>query len=241
MTTRKKPVSNIYMSDFHFNHYDWEQQRGIITFERTQFNNIEEHDKCLVNILQSIADKFGEGSNFWFLGDFGDLSYLYVFHFFKEKGIRTHFMIGNHDHAKDIPYIQQFVDIVYEYPIYLSQKLVISHFPVAIYPDQCNIHGHLHGSKLQDINHINASIHVTNYLPITDNNVAAVFAKLPKFNRRFLYEPWANNYQFTQEKEDVIMDRDGKIDLSASRLLQRLNIEQRLKNGELYRPYVGGL
>lgn len=238
---KKKPVNNLYMSDFHFNHYDWSNSRGIITFERTQFNTIEEHDQCLINTLQIIANKYGEGSTLWFLGDFGDLSYLYVFNFFREKGINVYFMLGNHDHVEDIPYIENFVDKVYQYPVYISQKIVLSHFPVAVYPDQCNIHGHLHGSKLQDINHVNASIHVANYLPITDNNIAAVFAKLPKFNRRFLYEPWANDYKFTQAKEDVFMDKDGLIDLSASRLLQRLNIEQRLKEDKPYQPYCGGL
>lgn len=238
---KKKPVNNIYMSDFHFNHYDWNQQHGIITFERTQFNTIEEHDQCLINTLESISNKFGERSKFWFLGDFGDLSYLYIFNFFREKGISVYFLLGNHDHVEDIPYIENFVDKVYQYPIYISQKIVLSHFPVAVYPDQCNIHGHLHGSKLQDINHINASIHVMNYLPVTDNYIAATFAKLPKFNRRFLYEPWAKDYIFTQKKEDVIMNKDGLIDLSASRLLQRLNTEKRQKEQNNYQPYCGGL
>lgn len=239
--TKKKLVNNLYMSDFHFNHYNQEQDRGIISFERTHFKTIEEHDQCLINTLKSIADKYGEGSVFWFLGDFGDLSYLYVFNFFREKGITVNFMLGNHDHQEDIPYIQNFVDNIYEYPIYISQKIVLSHFPVAVYPDQCNIHGHLHGSKLQDINHINASVHVADYRPITDNNIAAIFAKLPKFNRRFLYEPWANDYQFTQKKEDVIMDRDGRIDLSASRLLQKINTDCRKQENSIYQPYCGGL
>lgn len=239
--SKKKPVNNLYMSDFHFNHYDWEQKRGIITFERNQFKTIEEHDQYLINTLQSIANKYGEGSILWFLGDFGDLSYLYVFNFFRVRGIKVNFMLGNHDHQEDISYIQNFVDNIYEYPIYLSQKLVISHFPVAVYKDQINICGHLHGAKLQDLNHIIASVHVTNYLPITDNNIAATFAKLPKFNRRFLYEPWANDYQFIQEKEDVIMDKDGRIDLSASRLLQKINTDCRKRENNIYQPYCGGL
>lgn len=238
---KKKPVNNIYMSDFHFNHYNYIHKQGIITFERTQFKTIEEHDQCLVNNLRNIANRYGEGSTFWFLGDFGDLSYLYVFNSFREKGINVNFMLGNHDRQEDIPHIQKFVDKIYEYPVYISQKIVLSHFPVAVYPDQCNIHGHLHGSKLQDINHINASVHVANYMPITDNNIAAIFARLPKFNRRFLYEPWANDYQFTQEKEDAIMDKDGRIDLSASRVLQKINTNLRQKEQNFYQPYCGGL
>ena len=237
---KKKPVNNLYMSDFHFNHYDYEKQKGIITFERTQFKTIEEHDQCLINTLQIIANKYGEGSTLWFLGDFGDLSYLYVFNFFKEKGININFMLGNHDHQEDIPYIQKFVDKIYEYPVYISQKIVLSHFPVAVYSDQCNIHGHLHGAKLQDINHLNASLHVANYRPITDNNVAAVFAKLPKFNRHFLWEPWAADYQFVQEKEDAVFNRDGVIDLPTSKMIQYLKAQQRKQENNFYQPYHGG-
>ena len=60
---------------------------------------------------------------------------------------------------------------------------------------------------------------------ITEQNIAGVFSKLPKYNRRFLYEPYAADYVFTQPKEDVVMDRNGRVDLSASRLLMKLNKE----------------
>lgn len=239
--TKQKPITQIFTSDWHFNHYDYEQNRGIITFERTNFECIEDHDEYLVDWCQRQALRYGAGSVLWFLGDFGDLSYLYVFNFFKEQGIIVNFILGNHDKQVDIDRIKYFADNIYEYPVFLTQKLIISHFPVAVYEDQCNIHGHLHGSELQDINHINASIHVANYQPITMNNIAAVFAKLPKFNRRFLYEPWAEDYVFTQEKEDVIMDRNGRIDLSASRLLQRIKTEERKQKGDSYVPYTGTL
>ena len=58
---------------------------------------------------------------------------------------------------------------------------------------------------------------------------------------RFLYEPYAEMYKFTQPKEDVIMDKNGRIDLSASRLLQRINTEKRKQENNPYIPYCGGL
>ena len=97
----------------------------------------------------------------------------------------------------------------------------------------------MHSAKLQDINHVCASIHVANYHPITDKHLDSIFVKLPKFNRRFLYEPWANDYQFIQPKEDVIMDYSGNIDLSASRLLQKFNTDRRFSEGLNYLPYHG--
>lgn len=230
-----------FSSDWHFNHYDYDTKRGIITFERNQFDNIKQHDQAIVKFCEHWSERWAADSEFWFLGDFGDLSYLWVFDLFAYQGIKIHFLLGNHDHKEDIDKIKKHVDYVHEYPVFLSQKLVVSHFPVAVYEDTINIHGHLHSSKLQDINHINANIHVAQYQPIDQNKIAAVWSKLPKFNRRFLYEPWANDYKFIQKKEDVIMDYDGNIDLSASRLLQKLNSDNRQEKNDPYNPYTGGL
>lgn len=240
---KAKPVVTAYSSDFHFGHYNYETQRGIITFERTNFNSIQEHDNYLIDTLTKWSLKWGEGSEFWFLGDFGDLSYLWVFDLFLSQGIKCYFMLGNHDHEEDIPTIEKYVGKgnVYKYPIYLSQKLVVSHFPVAVYEDTINICGHLHGAKLKDINHVIASIAVADYKPITDKTLASIYSQLPKFNRHFMYEPWAKDYVFTQPKEDVIMDKSGRIDLSASRMFQKINTERRKQEGDHYQPYAGGL
>ncbi len=242
---RAKNPSTYFTSDTHFGHNStWTdsngtvRNRGIITFERSQFKTIQEHDDYLVQVFINWSKRWAEGSTFWFLGDWGNLDYLWVIQLLKDNGIITKMILGNHDSASDIPLFEKFFDEVYQYPIYVSQKLVLSHFPVAVYNDQINICGHLHGSKLKDINHVIASIHVANYKAISEKNVATIFQQLPKFNRRFLYEPWAADYVFTQPKEDVIMDKNGCIDLSASRLLQRINKDKRDKN-DPYKPYVG--
>jgi hypothetical protein len=86
---------------------------------------------------------------------------------------------------------------------------------------------------------MNASIHVAGYHPITDRHIGFQYKQLPRFVRRFLYEPWAADYQFTQPKEDVIMTPDGHIDLSASRYLQKVNTDRRLQEGDSYQPYHG--
>ena len=57
---------------------------------------------------------------------------------------------------------------------------------------------------------------------ITDKMLSSAFGKIPKRDRRFLYEPWADIYQFTQKKEDVIYDKNRIIDLSASRVMMWL-------------------
>lgn len=150
-------------------------------------------------------------------------------------------ILGNHDAAASIPEFEKYFLEVHQYPVYVSNKLVFSHEPVATWDSVLNVHGHLHGSILNSPNYINASIHVANYNPITDKHIANAFSKLPKWNMRFLYEPYAEMYKFIQNKEDVIMDRNGRIDLSASRLLQKLNTEKRKQENNGYIPYTGGL
>ena len=213
-----------FISDLHFGHYY--NGRGIITFERTQFKTIEEHDNYIENMINELCHKLKPNDEVWNLGDFGSLTKLYTVDWIKATGAKAYCLYGNHDRQSDLSQFEHYFDQVFLYPIFLSQKLVISHYPVAVFPDTINICGHLHGAKLQDINHVCASIHVANYQPITDRNLDAIFSKLPKFTRRFLYEPWANDYQFTQPKEDIVMDPNGVIDLSASRLLQKLNTDQ---------------
>lgn len=227
-----------FISDLHFGHSDF-NGRGITTFERTQFNSIEEHDDYIEAVISKLCRKLKPGDEVWNLGDFGSLGHLNIANWIIRTGAKAYFIYGNHDKQSDLLYFEKYFSQVFLYPVYLSQKLVVSHYPVAVWPDSVNVCGHLHGAKLQDINHVCASIHVANYQPITDRNLDTVFSKLPKFTRRFLYEPWAKDYQFIQPKEDVIMDYDGRIDLSASRLLQKLNTDHRIQEKDSYQPYHG--
>ena len=217
-----------FISDLHFGHYH--NGCGIITFERTQFNTIEEHDLHVEAMIRTLCRKLKPGDEVWNLGDFGSLTKLYTTDWIKATGAKAYFLYGNHDRQSDIAQFEHYFDQVFFYPVYLSQKLVVSHCPVAVFPDTINIHGHLHGAKLFPINYVNASIHVINYSPFSEKNLDSKFAQLPKFTRRFMYEPFASWYQFTQPKEDVIMDPNGIIDLSASRLLQKINTDKIIIN-----------
>ena len=213
-----------FLSDPHFGHYSEETGRGIITFERIQFETIEEHDFYLVRMFTNLSQKVKPNDEVWILGDWGSTDYLWVMDMFLCK---TCFVYGNHDTQSNKPKFEEHFDEVYEYPVFLSNKLVVSHIPVAVYDDTINVHGHLHGSVLNSPNHICCSIHVTDYKPIADQYVNSQFGKLPKYNRRFLWEPFADKMRFLQPREDVIMDKDGIIDLAASRVMQKLNKEKK--------------
>lgn len=207
----KKP-NTYFVSDTHFGH------KNIISFERgNKFNTIYEHDNFICNLFHQWAISWKPESTLYFLGDFGDISKLYVFDEFINNNIEVHFVRGNHDNNISDEMLNEHGIIVHPYPIFLSQKLVISHFPVAVWDDTINICGHLHGAKLQPQNYINANIHVHNYNPVSMNEINSAFGKITKYSRKFLEEPWANMYQFTQKHKECISDHKGNIDLSASR------------------------
>lgn len=210
-------MTRYFISDPHFNHY--KNDRGIITFERLQFETIKDHDKYLMDCFVEWAKKLKPTDEFWVLGDWGDADYLYLLDMFQCK---TYFVYGNHDALADKEKFEDYFDVVYEYPVYLSNKLVVSHIPVAVFEDQINVHGHLHGAVLDSPNYICCSMHVANYKLISDQHINGQFGKLPKYNRRFLWEPFAHMMKFLQKRSEVVMDKNGRIDLAASRVLQKL-------------------
>ena len=206
-----------FVSDFHFSH------ANILNFERHQFNTIEEHDQYLVKQITEWSERLPKGSTLYNLGDFGSTDYLWTTDILRNAGINCIFIYGNHDSKSDLEKFEAYFDEVYQYPIYLSQKLVISHYPVAVFEDTINVHGHLHGSVLDQKNYITCSINDINYKPVSEQQINGRFAQLPKFNRRFLWEPFAGLMKFKEKRDDVVMDKDGRIDLAASRVLQKIN------------------
>ena len=102
------------------------------------------------------------------LGDVGDLSYI--------KRLRCHkvLIMGNHDQS--IEKMQEVFDEVYSGPLWVSQKLVLSHEPFVIednhfaMPVAFNIHGHDHGNNFWDKQyHLNICQNIYGYVPLNLN------------------------------------------------------------------------
>lgn len=211
---------NFAISDLHF------CDRGITCWERTNFASQEEHDEFILDNLRQWAMKAPNDCTLWNLGDFGNVHMLEAY---KEaltipgKDIRLHFICGNHESAKDIPLLEKYFDKVYEYPVYLSQKLILSHEPVwPLAEFCCNICGHLHNATLDSDNHVCVSAKLVNYKPYKFTSLNKVFAKLPDRNMRFLWESYADQYKILNDRNDLVYDPiTRKIDLAASRALQK--------------------
>lgn len=211
-----------FISDTHYIDGDY-QTDNILNWERTQFQNMEEHNRALDSMFFYLAKKIKPGDEVYHLGDIGNPVYMKLVNkLIKEKNGRTILVMGNHDRHEDIEYLKTIFDIVYPYPVSLSNKLVISHHPVNVWPSQLNVHGHLHGLKLNSPNYICCSVNDIGYNPITDKQIAAAFSKLPKFSTRFLEEPWANMYQvISRETDSLIVDENKVIDISATKAYRK--------------------
>lgn len=198
-----------YISDLHFGH------ENILKFERTQFSNIQEHDDYIVYMINSIVKETDE---LVILGDVGNLDQV------KRIKCRIYLLLGNHDTANMKKYLAYFA-AVYEHPFYLKHNILLSHIPHPVTSDVLNVHGHLHGSRLDSSNYLNLSAHMINYKPISEESLYQIAALLPKKRIRFLDEWYADMYVFDRanERKDVITDENGRIKLEESRKLREKN------------------
>lgn len=220
-------MANYFISDLHF--IDMEASAGyqnasILTWERTQFKDKYEHNNFLLDKFEQWAHKLKDGDNFYVLGDWGDPFYLSSAMFpFTRKDIHTVFVAGNHDKIKDREKFEIWFDEVHWYPFNLNERLIISHFPQAIWPGQVNVCGHLHGMKLNNPGYICCSINDTDYNLISDKHINGAFSKIPKMDTHFLEEPWADMYQVTKrDTEDLIVRADNTVDISATKAYRKM-------------------
>ena len=230
-------MSFLCTSDWHLHHAKDNDTGGILKFERgNRFGTIQEHDSCIVELVRRWIKKLGKDDVFYFLGDFGrptDETFQELKGIFQKAHCHTVAIRGNHDHEAETEQLKELFDEVHDYPIYISDRIILSHRPhVEMDTSVLNISGHLHGSTLSLPNYMCASIHVNDYKPITSKQAQGKLGSLPKRDIRFLWEWFAPYYKFTQKKEDCIYDKDGNIDLAASRMMQRLNQGPHNKSGE---------
>lgn len=74
-------------------------------------------------------------------------------------------IMGNHDQSKSR--FTDYFDEIYEGPLFIAEKILLSHEPV-IGLDWClNIHGHDHGNRIDDVSHINLAANVCGYTPLS--------------------------------------------------------------------------
>ena len=207
-----------FISDPHLSH------ENIIKFERTQFKTIEQHDFYIKSLITKNTQK---NDTLYVLGDVGDLTKENMI-FWKNLNCKTILIRGNHDTQKQK--LLEAFDVVSDVPIFYNKRILLSHEPLPVTNETINIHGHLHGAYLDSDNHVNLSIHMTDYQIWNEKMLEKLVMQKPKISQKFMFEWYADKYIFTTEKLEVVFKNDKEIDLDKSRLHQ-------IKNGSLKRIY----
>ncbi|MBQ0014717.1 MAG: hypothetical protein KBS82_05270 [Oscillospiraceae bacterium] len=119
--------------------------------------------------VHAINKKVGKNDTIIFLGDIGNVEFIR-----KIRGYKI-LIMGNHDSGSS-NYIRtldennmdnHLFDEVYEGPLCVSEKIILSHEPIDI-PFMLNIHGHDHSNwTFQDNNHWNVCAENIGYTPIS--------------------------------------------------------------------------
>ena len=111
--------------------------------------------------IEIINRMVGKNDTFICLGDVGDKKYIPLI-----KANRKVLLLGNHDARgayKDV------FDEVYSGPLFIAEKILLSHEPVYGLPWCLNIHGHDHNNAeeyREDCKHINLAANVCDYTPV---------------------------------------------------------------------------
>ncbi len=150
----------------------WSEKGSVYLISDTHFDdadrafmgyNISEENQ--INILKKITCK---NDTLIHLGDVGNPEYLESLKCYKVL------IMGNHDQS--VEKMKEYFDEVYPGPLWINQKLILSHEPIDIQSWSWiegegtnivfNIHGHDHGDKTLDYYHLNICPNIYGYMPL---------------------------------------------------------------------------
>ncbi len=151
-------MSAFVIGDMHLGH------AGIMKFGQRHFDNIDQHDECLVEAWHSVVKK--KHDLVWVLGDVCmDIKKMPLL--YKMNG-RKILVMGNHDKFDTQVYLRHFERVQAFEKRY---GFIMTHIP--IHPDELihrtwkyNVHGHIHHKEKQpdDSRYINVNIDVVGYM-----------------------------------------------------------------------------
>lgn len=220
-----------FVSDLHIGHETTSKEgkdtRGIITFERTQFKTIQEHDAAVYDMLEKWASTH-PNCGLFVLGDWGNVEKLHwVMELRLQYPVEFYFMYGNHDSMRDLDKFKDVFTEVFCYPTYLTDRVLLSHVPQYPVPQGVlNVHGHLHGQTLDDPQFLTVSLNDVGWRPISyDGAVKRRLSKVPKASYKFLREPYRALYKLPPKKThpDLVVSQTGRIKLKESVALYNKN------------------
>lgn len=139
---------------------DWSKNGSVYIISDTHFDDedcikmsrnwisAEEH----IAIIKKVVHK---NDTLIHLGDVGNLEYM--------KQIKGHkvLLMGNHDCG--VSKYKEVFDEVYEGPLMIGEKILLSHEPIIGIDWALNIHGHDHSGRVSDVFHLNLASNVCGF------------------------------------------------------------------------------
>lgn len=182
----------------------WSEKGGIYLVSDTHFfdNDREYMGYHISNEDQFylLKDTCHKNDTLIHLGDVGNLEYI------KKLNCYKVLIMGNHDQS--VEKMKEYFDEVYSGPLWISQKLVLSHEPIVIedshfgMPIAFNIHGHDHGKNFWDDEyHLNICQNIYGYVPLNLNQFikSGYLKKIKDIHRLTIDNAIAN-----KETEDIL-------------------------------------
>jgi len=111
--------------------------------------------------IKIINDMVMKNDTFVCLGDVGNAKYLSEI-----KARKKILLLGNHDNRGDY---KDYFDEIYTGPLFIADKILLSHEPVYGLPWCLNIHGHDHNNVeayAEGCKHLNLAANVCGYRPV---------------------------------------------------------------------------
>jgi calcineurin-like phosphoesterase family protein len=152
-----------FLADPHMGH------NNLLSYQSEPFETIEQKEAL---ITANIKKTVGSGDELWLLGDV----FLHGWHKERAKEWLSQFkfkkilIMGNHDKCRSVTWFKDIgFNEVYQYPVILEDKYIISHEPIEInmIGRFKNIHGHLHTKDMNCRNYLNVCVEKQNYTPIS--------------------------------------------------------------------------
>lgn len=183
------------------------------------FATKEEYMETLVKNYNNIV---GNHHKVLFLGDLGQGEELRKY-IPQMNGYKI-LILGNHDNYAKKFYNDLF-DEVYDYPLFLMNRVVASHEPIPTEPGVLNIHGHTHAVKLKSDRHVNLCVEHTDYKPVRLKYVQGWLSQIDKPKRKFL-EEWYKDIQIWtgDDRDELVLREDKTIDVETTIKLGKVRI-----------------
>lgn len=163
-----------------FKHWYHDNKGTVLFYSDPHFDDADMSYRNITSDEQvkRMNRNIGKYDTIVFLGDIGNPEYIK-----KLRGYKV-LIMGNHDKGASI--YEDYFDEIYEGPLLISDKVILSHEPVN-YPFAYNIHGHCHGFEYYDKDdmHLNVCAEHINYTPVRYNRLIELGAlkNVPSIHR----------------------------------------------------------